>query len=93
MNTDATRAVTAAALVLGDADTTDATCYGWYGWVPQAHAALKVALDVDEMARAIDPRAFGPITPGSSVSRYARAQQVAHEKATAVRAAILGEDR
>jgi hypothetical protein len=55
-----------------------------------AYDILDNALSVEEMARAIDPAAFGPITRGSNPSRYARAQQAATEKAVAVRAAILG---
>lgn len=51
---------------------------------------LKAALDVQEIAKAIDPRAFGPTLRGSNISRHLRAQQVALEKAKAVRAALLG---
>jgi formylmethanofuran dehydrogenase subunit B len=45
-----TGAVHRAAIVLSSADSVDATCYGW---VPQAHEALSVALNVPQMASAI----------------------------------------
>lgn len=83
-----TRAVAAAALLLGDADTIDASCYGW---VPQAHAALAAALAVEEMARAIDPAAFGNFI-GVNDAYVAYRRDEATKTATRIRAAILGEE-
>lgn len=83
MSNETTPAIERAAWVIGEQADTE---------FPQmtARQALAAALDLGEIARAIDPAAFGPVTHGSNVSRYFRAQQVAGEKALAVRTAILG---
>jgi hypothetical protein len=58
-----------------------------------ARDAVSAALDVEEMARAIDPRAFEPMTRRNAFARYLGAQRAARAKAVAIRAAILGADQ
>lgn len=55
-----------------------------------ARDAVSAALDVEEIARAIDPRAFEPKTRRSSFARYLGAQRAARQKAADVRAMALG---
>lgn len=55
-----------------------------------ARDAVSAALDVEEIARAIDPRAFEPKTRRSSFARYIGAQRAALQKAADVRAMVLG---
>jgi hypothetical protein len=54
-----------------------------------ARDAVSAALDVEELARAIDPRAFEPKTRRSSFARYLGAQRAARQKAADVRAMVL----
>ncbi|MEU4386600.1 hypothetical protein [Promicromonospora sp. NPDC023805] len=55
-----------------------------------ARDAVSAALDVEELARAIDPRAFEPKTRRSSFAHYVGAQRAALQKAAAVRTMVLG---
>lgn len=58
-----------------------------------ARDAVSAALDVEEIARAIDPRAFEPMTRRSSFARYLGAQRAARQKAGTVVAMVLGADQ
>jgi hypothetical protein len=82
-----TRAVRAASMTLFTADAVEAMCFGW---VPQAREALSVALDIEEMARAIHASDFPDDDWDQEVHTGLRDECL--KNARAVRAAILGAD-